>query len=594
MLLTKKTVVLILLLSLISLFPSVVTRYDASWNVERSSYATTTAKVVWVPDDHARIQWAINNVSDGDTVRVRAGTYYESVIVNRMVSLIGENRDTTIIDGNGKDTLFYVMADNVVINGFTVQHGHSGIWLWHSKNTTISHNNVNNNAYGIRMDHSSDSSIVGNRINDNQWFGIAIDHSGNSILRDNKLVGTRYNFRVDGEKLSDFVHDIDTSNTINDKPMHYLLNQHGLTIDSSTFSEIGYIAIINSTNISVKDLDLSYNGQGILLAYAENSLIQNLAATRNWNGIKIVSSLNITVGQNNANNNFDYGIKLVNSLNSVITENNAMNNNWAGVGIFGSQNCTISENNAIDNYYGFHIVYSSSLNVYRNKASRRTGGYSIVLYYSNYSLIYHNNFVNNFIYKYVKSTNRWDNGLEGNYWLNYDGDDSDQDGIGDTPYVLEEGNQDNHPLMGKFSVFNVTSGHSITLISNSTISNLQFDQENRIVGISATGPNGTLGFCRMRIPTALVDGVYKILVNNREPLMLKELPNSTGLYKYLYVTYTHSPQEKSTPDPFLITGLSLASASILGILIILVLRRKADGETQQVEPETSTESLTAR
>ena len=45
------------------------------------------------------------------------------------------------------------------------------------------------------------------------------------------------------------------------------------------------------------------------------------------------------------------------------------------------------------------------------------------------------------------SVNIWDNGFEGNYWDNYNGTDGDGNGIGDTPYIINENNQDNYPLV---------------------------------------------------------------------------------------------------------------------------------------------------
>jgi len=50
------------------------------------------------------------------------------------------------------------------------------------------------------------------------------------------------------------------------------------------------------------------------------------------------------------------------------------------------------------------------------------------------------------------SVNIWDNGTTGNYWSDYNGTDNDGDGIGDTPYIIGEDNQDNHPLMNKFII----------------------------------------------------------------------------------------------------------------------------------------------
>ena len=43
--------------------------------------------------------------------------------------------------------------------------------------------------------------------------------------------------------------------------------------------------------------------------------------------------------------------------------------------------------------------------------------------------------------------NRWDDGSQGNYWGDYTGKDSNDDGIGDTPYQVPPDGIDNYPLM---------------------------------------------------------------------------------------------------------------------------------------------------
>jgi nitrous oxidase accessory protein NosD len=74
-------------------------------------------------------------------------------------------------------------------------------------------------------------------------------------------------------------------------------------------------------------------------------------------------------------------------------------------------------------------------------------------------VFYLNNFFNNTenVEKYITDlqefpTNIWDNGTIGNYWSDYEGLDSDEDGIGDTPYIINENNQDNHPLMNPSAI----------------------------------------------------------------------------------------------------------------------------------------------
>ena len=70
------------------------------------------------------------------------------------------------------------------------------------------------------------------------------------------------------------------------------------------------------------------------------------------------------------------------------------------------------------------------------------------------NIFYHNNFLNNTIHVHsVNSTNTWDNGCPsgGNFWSDYNGTDTNNDGIGDRPYMIDEKNQDRHPLMNPWT-----------------------------------------------------------------------------------------------------------------------------------------------
>jgi len=51
------------------------------------------------------------------------------------------------------------------------------------------------------------------------------------------------------------------------------------------------------------------------------------------------------------------------------------------------------------------------------------------------------------------SVNIWDNGFEGNCWSDYNGTDGDGNGIGDTPYIINENNQNNYPLVNVIPEF---------------------------------------------------------------------------------------------------------------------------------------------
>jgi len=79
-------------------------------------------------------------------------------------------------------------------------------------------------------------------------------------------------------------------------------------------------------------------------------------------------------------------------------------------------------------------------------------------------LVYLNAFCSSDINVGLATTNLfdWDNGTLGNYWIDYEGEDEDQNGIGDTPYVVSYGYEDNYPLMELDYVNDYRSNFNIT------------------------------------------------------------------------------------------------------------------------------------
>jgi len=159
---------------------------------------------------------------------------------------------------------------------------------------------------------------------------------------------------------------------------------------------------------------------------------------------------------------------------------------------------------------------------------------------------YHNNFfVNNLPHlgEGVLGSNFFDNGKEGNYWSNYNDSDNNRDGIGDTPYVINENNKDNYPLMAPVTIFDAGTwewtSYNVDVISNSTVSDFSFNPETALVQFSVEGETGTTGFCRVTIPKDLLDAedYWTVLVDGASvtPTVNEEANNT-----YLYFTYQHS------------------------------------------------------
>ena len=88
------------------------------------SVALASATTIYVPDNYAKIQWAIDNASAGDTIIVRNGTYYENLKVDKQLTIKSENGSANcIVDGTGSD-VFTLEADGIRIEGFTI----TGSW----------------------------------------------------------------------------------------------------------------------------------------------------------------------------------------------------------------------------------------------------------------------------------------------------------------------------------------------------------------------------------------------------------------------------------------------------------------------------------
>ena len=80
--------------------------------------------------NYTTIQEAIDNASSGDTVHVFPGTYHENIIIEKDLIIIGDQKETTIIDGDNLDNTVTIGSFEVVLESFTIQNGYYyGIFL---------------------------------------------------------------------------------------------------------------------------------------------------------------------------------------------------------------------------------------------------------------------------------------------------------------------------------------------------------------------------------------------------------------------------------------------------------------------------------
>jgi parallel beta-helix repeat protein len=146
--------------------------------------AKAESKTITVPDDSPTIQEAINAADVGDTIFVKRGSYVENPVVNKSISLVGEDRDATVIDVTAG---LKVESDNVTITGLTIYDGWQGITV--SANCSkISGNKITNCQYGIVLLSSQNSTITENLL---QSIGLSaaiqLSYSNNNLLKNNYI-----------------------------------------------------------------------------------------------------------------------------------------------------------------------------------------------------------------------------------------------------------------------------------------------------------------------------------------------------------------------------------------------------------------------
>lgn len=140
-------------------------------------------------NNYTKIQEAVDNASNDDTIFVYQGIYYEHVILNKKVTLRGELRDQTIIDGNGTGNVIKIIIDGVNVQQFTLQNGDIGVYIVHSSNHSIVQNRITNNDWnGIGLSDSSHCVISSNIIINNGLEGINPVQTTNTMISDNTIV----------------------------------------------------------------------------------------------------------------------------------------------------------------------------------------------------------------------------------------------------------------------------------------------------------------------------------------------------------------------------------------------------------------------
>jgi parallel beta-helix repeat protein len=232
-----------------------------------------------------------DKIQRNGNVYTLTGNIYETIVVLR---------DNIIIDGAGFTLqgqgnftgVFLQDRLNVTIKNMAIRNFYHGIKLtWGdidtgSRNNVIFGNSITGNTIGIQLNLFTGNNFVYDNSITNNSYGLQIIHSPNNVLKNNQLKENQFNLWVHVEtsvQVSHYFNDIDRSNIVDGKPIYYWVDQHDKTVPS----DAGYVALISCTGITVENLILSNNGQGVLLVATNNSLITRNQLKNNGYGIVV-------------------------------------------------------------------------------------------------------------------------------------------------------------------------------------------------------------------------------------------------------------------------------------------------------------------
>jgi nitrous oxidase accessory protein len=242
------------------------------------------------PGNYTTIQSAINAASNGDTIFVYSGTYLENLIINTSVTLLGENKTTTIIQGNSLNPTVEILAESVKIQGFSIKNDGSQDGIYTATSSHIFTDNILTlTDRGIHLYYSSQNTLTANTFYDNTKSGVFLEVGQNNTLTHNEM------FNNTDEGI-------------------YLTGCGTSHIENNSFYD---------------------NGRGIHAFRANGIIIRNNIIESNSYGIHFEGRITVhsnfnTISHNRINDNSNVGLRIENSQFNTI-EYNEIQGNGKGI-----------------------------------------------------------------------------------------------------------------------------------------------------------------------------------------------------------------------------------------------------------------------
>jgi parallel beta-helix repeat protein len=208
--------------------------------------------------DFDSIQQAINNATEGDTIVVYNGTYFENIIINKSLSIMGADREFTIIDGNSSGTVILIqpistpfIAD-ITVSNFTIRNSgigdYSGIYLRNTVRINVSHNLIDNNYYGVRLRNSVDNIVSHNTITNNE-YGISFEVCIDNVVSSNVITSNFWGIFLLYSDENMISRNIISSNTV--EGINFIYCKSNTILENDLINNNPGIYLFNSGNNTI-------------------------------------------------------------------------------------------------------------------------------------------------------------------------------------------------------------------------------------------------------------------------------------------------------------------------------------------------------
>ncbi len=327
------------------------------------------------------IAQAVRQARAGDTITVEHGYYEEHIVIDKPLVLRGHQRPT--VSGSERGDVIRVKAPDVVIEGFIVRDSGSDLTAQNA---------------GIYIEPGAHRAVV--RHNDLTYtlFGLWIQEANDAVVAGNLITGKR---------------DLMSAQRGNGIQLYNTTGARILDNDISFTRDGIYVDVSHHAVFRGNKLHHLRYGTHYMNSYY--NLWESNESYLNRGGLALMEVRNQTVRNNIAWGNTDHGIMLRTIQDSII-ENNIVVDNGKGFFIYDAEYNTIRNNLIINNRVGIHLWAGSIHNQVEG-----------------------NDFIQNQQQvRYVAARDEPWGEQAGNYWSNYAGWDSDNNGVGDVPYAASD------------------------------------------------------------------------------------------------------------------------------------------------------------